>query len=463
MFTRKSIILTLGLLLCISASNAQIEKLCGVWMDTLKITEDISLRLVFYFEKQNDTIIIGADSPDQYVKDIPVNKYAFSNDSISLFISSLGAIFKGVYDTEKDQIAGMFSQHGMIFPMHLQRITEHISWKRTQQPQQPYSYQTEEICFLSADKTTQLCGTLCLPQGKGPFPLVIMVSGSGWQDRDESIYGHKSFLVIADYLANNGIASLRYDDRQKNKYDITTTMELSKDTEGALKYFSKDQRFHKIGILGHSEGGTIALMLAARNKKIDFIVSLAGLIQEAPDALLYQLSVLSNTMGFTEEEYLVCQTISRDIYTLIQTEKKQDKLVVKLDEMYVYFQGIYSPELLERIGFSEKAFRIKKMQMLNPWFLYFIRMKPRHYAAKVKCPVLAINGTKDVQVPYENIALFKKYLHPNPASEFYVMEGLNHLLQHADTGFVDEYGKIEETISEEVLTKAMLFIKKILK
>ena len=459
----KSIILTLFLLLCLHMSNAQIEKLCGLWMDTLKVNNDVMLRLVFSIEKQNDIVVIFADSPDQYVKNIPITNYSFSDDTLILTIHSLGASFKGVYDQVKHVIVGTFKQSSMKFPIQLERIPERIVWNRPQTPKKPYPYTTEDIDFLSADKSTLLSGTLCLPQGEGPFPLVILISGSGWQDRDESIFGHKPFLVIADYLACNGVASFRYDDRKMDRYLVSTTMDLSKDTEGAWKYFSKDQRFNKIGLMGHSEGGIIALMLASRNKKIDFLISLAGLVQEAPDVLLYQINVCCNTMKFSEEENQVCQTMNRDIFTLIQTEKKTDKLSVKLDEMYTSFSQIYTSDILTRIGFSPNEFMAKKMQLTNPWYLYFIRMKPKKYAVKVRCPVLALNGNKDMQVPFENIRLLEKYLIPNPSSEFYVMDGLNHLFQVANSGLVEEYGKIEETISEEVLHKMVLFIKKIIK
>jgi len=202
-------------------------------------------------------------------------------------------------------------------------------------------------------------------------------------------------------------------------------------------------------------------MLASRNKKVDFLISLAGLVQEAPDVLLYQTNVWCNTMKFSEEENQVCQTMNRDIFTLIQTEKKSDKLSIKLDELYTSFSENYTSEFLARIGFSPNEFMAKKMQLTNPWYLYFIRMKPKEYAVKVKCPVLALNGNKDMQVPFENIRLLEKYLIPNPSSEFFVMDGLNHLFQVANSGLVDEYGKIEETISEEVLHKMVLFIKKL--
>jgi hypothetical protein len=205
----KSIILTLFLLLCLHMSNAQIEKLCGLWMDTLKVNNDVMLRLVFSIEKQNDIVVIFADSPDQYVKNIPITNYSFSDDTLILTIHSLGASFKGVYDQVKHVIVGTFKQSSMKFPIQLERIPERIVWNRPQTPKKPYPYTTEDIDFLSADKSTLLSGTLCLPQGEGPFPLVILISGSGWQDRDESIFGHKPFLVIADYLACNGVASFR--------------------------------------------------------------------------------------------------------------------------------------------------------------------------------------------------------------------------------------------------------------
>lgn len=387
----------------------QTEVPCGIWMGRLKLPNS-ELRVVYCIEKQNDSLKAILDSPDQYTKDIPVEKIYFSGDSIRMKSKKIQATYSGHYRRDKDCFEGTFTQNGK-FKLRLERVKERITWNRPQNPQPPFPYTEEEITFLSTDGKTKLHGTLCLPEGIGPFPAVVMVSGSGWQDRNESIFGHQPFYVIADHLARHGIASLRYDDR----YGDGNSLDFSMDAEGGIRCLKADPRIdaEHIGVLGHSEGGSIAFMLAARMKEVKFIVSLAGALFPE-ETLMYQIRALSAAEGHPE----AADTIT---------------------PAYLYRQAKASP---------------------SPWLSYFLSIDGKKLIRKTHCPILAINGTFDLQVPVLNVERMQTLTKPHPDSEFLILPGLNHLMQHCATGKIEEYGQIEETLSPEVLEYIVKFILK---
>ena len=372
----------------------------GYWQGKLK-TGGTELRVVFVIGRQNDSLTAVIDSPDQYTKDIPTDKIWFQNDSLYIRSKTINASYRGRYLRDKNIIRGHFSQNGMRFNMNLKKTESRASWNRPQTPQPPFPYQTEEVSFASLDTSVILHGTLCIPEGKGPFPIIVMVSGSGWQDRDESLFGHQPFWVLADYLARNGIASLRYDDRPGQ----ATTYDLSLDAEGAFRLLQSDSRFIPVqtGIFGHSEGGTIAWMIAARNRSVGFIISMGGVV-EPMETMEYQLEKL----GFEQEKI---------------------------------------PEQIQ-------SFR------QNAWFDYFFNIKGKKLVRRTRCPVLAINGSHDVQVPVKNVELMQKWSRPNPLSQFVIFPECNHLMQKCAEP-TNEYGKIEQTIDPAVLEEIAKFIQKL--
>ena len=352
------------------------------------------------------------DSPDQGVKGIAVETDYCSSDSISVSIASLALSYQG--KLKGDEIVGTFTQ-GQPFPLTLKRGEEKLN--RPQNPVAPYPYKTEEVAFKNVADGATLVGTLSYPVGykKGKTPVVLMVTGSGQENRDEEIFDHKPFLVIADYLARHGVATLRYDDRGFGKstggdVEHATTLDFMRDAASGVDFLRTSKQFGKVGILGHSEGGSIAFMLGAKGK-VDFIISMAGIGVKGDTALTAQANKILELTG-------------------------------------------------QSMRFSTHQYRMNAIIERSPWLNFFIDYDPSGDISKTLCPVMAINGSRDVQViPSLNLMGIKAHLKPNSKNIIKEYPSLNHLFQHCKTGNVLEYRMIEETISPEVLEDIVRFIK----
>lgn len=396
----------------------------GIWSGDLEVQGN-KLPIVFHLDDENPVM----DSPSQGVKGIPIQITRDAPVGITVNIPAIGATFTGI--SLGDKIMGKFSQSGMTFPMTL--IPGDKLSVRPQTPKPPYPYAQEEVSFANGDAV--LKGTLTLPEGYGKdTPVVIMVTGSGLQNRDEEIFDHKPFAVIADALARNGIASLRYDDRGfgESTGDAVncTTEDLMNDALSGIDLLR--QRFNKVGVLGHSEGGTISFMLGGENK-VDFIVSLAGMVVSGKETLLDQNRYALAQAGYPKEvvdEYCDLLTLAFD---------GDESILKKLETSNV------PAELKQNI-------QVGIGQLKTPYMQYFLSLDLRDKLGNVDCPVLALNGTKDTQVFYENnLGALKKGLPSDNSNKIVSMESLNHLFQHCKTGSSIEYATIEETISPEVL------------
>lgn len=396
----------------------------GVWSGNLDV-QGTKLPIVFHLDEENPTV----DSPAQGAKGIPIQISKPETYSISIKIPAIGAAFNGLCANNK--IMGKFSQAGMEFSLVL--TPGEPSLRRPQSPQPPFPYSQEEISFSNGDAV--LKGTLTLPKEYNKdTPVLIMITGSGLQNRDEEIFDHKPFAVIADALARNGIASLRYDDRGfgESTGDAVncTTEDLMKDAMAGIDLLR--QKFIKVGVLGHSEGGTIALMLGA-DKKVDFIVSLAGMVISGKETLMDQNQYALSQAGYPQQiidEY--CELLS------------------------LAFEG--NESFTQKMNSSSVPMELKQnlqagLQQLNtPYMQYFLELDTRGKLGKIHCPVLALNGTKDTQVFYKNnIEALNDGLPSNDRNKIATLEGLNHLFQHCSTGSLNEYATIEETISPGVL------------
>ncbi len=404
----------------------------GIWSGDLEV-QGMKMPIVFHLDDDNPSM----DSPSQGVKGIPIQITREAPVGITINIPVIGASFKGV--SVGDKILGKFTQSGMTFPLTL--IPGEIIAKRPQTPKPPYPYSQEEVSFSNGDAV--LKGTLTLPVDYGKdTPVVIMVTGSGLQNRDEEIFDHKPFAVIADALARNGIASLRYDDRGygESTGDAVncTTEDLMKDALAGIDLLRK--RFNKVGVLGHSEGGTIAFMLGADNK-VDFIVSLAGMIVSGKETLLDQNRYALSQAGYPQhvvDEY--CEL-------LILAFDGDDSIIKKLESSNL------PSELKQNI-------QAGLGQLKTPYMQYFLGLDLRDSLGKVACPVLAINGTKDTQVSFDNnLGALNKGLPSNSSNKIMSLDSLNHLFQHCETGSSLEYATIEETISPDVLDIITQWIK----
>ena len=442
------------LLLCASVCASHAQKLEGSWTGKLSV-QGTQLTLVFHVEKDKNNGFIGTmDSPDQSVKGVPATVNSLTADSVDIAISSIGARYLG--KQQGDHIQGTFTQFGRSFPLMLNRGVEEL--KRPQTPHSPYPYQTEEVTFQNAKANAVFSGTLAYPVGyeqmnKQKVPVVLMVTGSGQEDRNEEIFDHQPFLVLADYLARYGIASLRYDDRgfAKSTGDASqsTMKDNAEDARCGFNYLKSLKKFGKIGVMGHSEGGSIAMMLAAEGLP-DFIVSLAGVAGRGDSLMLKQVYQAMEARGGASFARDYCKVLGA-IYAYRNAKKDISHPEVVLDS------------LLKQTNVSLPALSRQSLlpviTMQTPWVLDFIATDMACYLPKIKCPVMAVNGSKDVQVDaHDNLSALRKGLKPNKKNLIKEYEGLNHLFQHCTTGQTTEYRLIEETFAPEVMQEIVEWI-----
>ena len=423
----------------------------GAWRGELAIGE-MKIPLVFNFaENGAGETSCSIDSPSQGAKEIPVRVVLCTSDSISLECNSIGVKFNG--NISDDTIVGKFVQRGFTFPMTLKPDTP-LQERRPQTPQPPYPYIVKDTVFMAPDGV-ELCGTLSipLPEKNGTVPAVVMVTGSGPQNRDEELYEHKPFAVIADYLARNGVASLRYDDRGtgKSKGDFLkgTTYTFKDDAKSGIEFMRTIPGIGKTGVIGHSEGGAIAFMLGAENVP-DFIVSLAGMAVPGKDALMAQNARYLDKSGITGKDKENCLALISSLFEEMAAQGKAGVSTPIDSDSIAKVQGIEVPqEILSTLKSTQK--------IRSSWFDILLGINPAEDIACIKCPMLAINGDKDTQVEAEpNLAVIKENC---PSAEIRMMPSLNHMMQHAQTGDMTEYNEIRETISPEVLEIILEFIK----
>lgn len=332
--------------------------------------------------------------------------------------------------------------------------------KRPQDPGSPYGYYTEDVTFRNDSANITLAGTLTLPSKEGVYPAVILISGSGPQDRNSEFAGHRPFLVLADHLTTNGIAVLRYDDRgygqSTGSFDKGTSLDFSYDVESAVEYLKtrKEIRKNKIGLMGHSDGAMVAPMVAARSGDINFMVLLAGPGVPGPELLLTRQELLERKMGIPEMQISKSRRHSEQMIRIVVNSKDTETAKLELIE---FSKTNYDeiPAYAVPPGMSKDAFILKHIEMLSSaWFKLFLTYDPATTLRKVKCPVLALNGDKDVQVPSEsNLRGIEQALMAGGNQNVTIKEmaGLNHAFQECVTGMPEEYGKIEQTFAPVAL------------
>lgn len=428
----------------------------GTWNGRLSV-RGMELPVVFHFIESGDSLPqCLMDSPDQGAKDIPVDVTFLSGDSVRISVPKLLLSYAARYDA--DSIHGIFRQGLAKMPLTMRRGD--LARRRPQEPEPPFPYSVEEVVFHNSVDSAILSGSLVIPNEDVVMPgvpVVIMVTGSGQQNRDEELMGHKPFLVIADYLARQGIASLRYDDRgfAASTGDISksTTATFRDDALAGVGLLRHDGRFGKVGVIGHSEGGTIAYMLAS-DGDADFAISLAGPSVRGDSLLLYQnYELLRPSVGDSvATDY--CKALA-DAFSFVATSCSPiSRDVAKAEAVKILSEkSIALPTSL-----SDNLVNVIVTTSQNPWMRYFITYDPTEAIKAISVPVMAIVGGNDRQVPpVPTVAALSARL-KSEGSLVREYPGLNHMFQHSSSGMPDEYGKIEETISEEVLADIVAFI-----
>ncbi|HMC84234.1 MAG TPA: alpha/beta hydrolase [Chitinophagaceae bacterium] len=461
----KKIISPLLIFFIITTASAQ--DITGKWYGLLKV-QGTQLRIVFNITKTENGFSSTMDSPDQGVRGIRVTTTTFDNGILKLSVGSAGIQYEGGY--KENMIAGIFKQGGAQYPLDFSR--EQIVVKaalRPQEPSKPYPYYSDEIEFKNINAKIALSGTLTLPEKNGTnYPVVILITGSGPQDRDESLLGHKPFLIISDYLTRNGIAVLRYDDRgtaqSGGNFKTATSADFATDVEAAIGYLKTRKEINqaKIGLMGHSEGGMIAPMVAANNPDVNFIVLLAGPGIAGDKLLLLQQGLIAKAAGTPVDAIAKSQEQNARVFEMIKKSTNDEKLKADIKS--------YLTDLLKDSANASKLNGMDKDNyaalqtegITTPWMQYFIKYDPSIALTKVRCPVLAINGEKDLQVPpKENLEAIGNALKKARNKNVTIKEfpGLNHLFQECQTGAPSEYGTIEQTFSPTALAEITKWIK----
>jgi uncharacterized protein len=461
---KKKILLSLlsaALLLTNSLSAQNIlgkNNLPGSWLGKIS-TNGIDLRMVFNLKfNDKDSLIATLDSPDQGAKNIPLGSVILDDKKLTIKAPMLIGEYKGTM-TGDSTIDGTWTQRGATYTVNLKKLKAVFTVNRPQEPKAPFPYTSENVIFTNDKFNIKLAGTLTLPSGPGPFKAVIMITGSGAQNRNEELMGHKPFLVIADYLSRNGIAVLRYDDRgvggSQGNYSEATSEDLATDAEAAFNYLKDNPKINQkeIGFMGHSEGGLIAPIVASSRPDVGFIVSLAGPGVTGQQIILRQSQDISRLSGVKENEIKESTETNKKLYAVLRKEKDNKKAEVKILALY---KEILEKKKTPKEDMEKAVNRLKMTFGANTytWFRYFIMTDPSIFWKKVECPVLALNGEKDLQVSAkENLPAIEKALKSagNKSVKAVRLPELNHLFQHCKTGLPAEYSSIEETFSTDAL------------
>ncbi len=438
-------------------------KIAGSWEGSIEI-QGSGLRIVFNISDSGAGALSGTvDSPDQGATGIPIREITVRGDSLFIDVAAVGGGFSGKYNRQRDIFSGSWNQSSMEFPLELRRSAAPAAPVRPQTPQKPYPYKTEDVSYFNEEAGITLAGTLTIPAKGGGFPAVVLITGSGQQDRDEEIFGHRPFLVLADHLTRKGIAVLRSDDRgvggSGGDPALSTTEDFATDVRAAIDYLkSRPEIDHgRIGLAGHSEGGIIAPMVAANGTDVKFIVLLAAPGLNGSEILIMQTGPILRETGLGEElvgKILEQKRLEQDLFI---REKDVDKAAKIMIEESTAFMGRYSLEerqALESIGYTESAITQRAGIYSTPWFRFFLSYEPAAALSRVECPVLALCGEKDIQVPAgENLAAIEKALSAGRCVRYRILElkGLNHLFQTCESGSIGEYGRITETFAPEAL------------
>lgn len=442
----RTMIFALCFVLTAAAASGQTptSPIAGTWEGAIEAGA-VKLRIGVTVTAQADGSL-GAtmDSPDQGAYGLPLSDVAFADGVLRFTLRRASGSFEGRLNASGTEIAGTWTQ-GAPLPLVLKKVEKPTRPNRPQEPKPPFPYRSEHMSITNAPAQVVLDGTLTLPAGAGPFPAVILISGSGPQNRDEEIFGHKPFLVIADHLSRHGIAVLRYDDRGVGKstgqFASATSEDFAGDAWAAWQALGArtDIDRKRIGLLGHSEGGLIAPMLAAAHPEIAFIVMVGGPGVTGEQILLKQAELIATAMGAPPAAVAANAAIQRQVFAVLKEETTQARIVERLGAIPVG---------------SKEASAALVQQSSSAWMRFFVLYDPAPALGKVRCPVLAIGAELDLQVaPDQNLPAIEAALKAGGNKDVTVtrLPGLNHLLQPAKTGLPAEYAQVETTVAPPAL------------
>ncbi len=443
----------------------------GTWEG--KINVGVELRVVFHVKELGTGVFVStADSPDQDSYGYKCDTTTISGNSITIEIHSLNATYNGKL-VDDSTIDGTFTQGGE-FQVSLKKVVTPTIRKRPQTPRPPFPYRSDDVSYQNNDKTLQYGATITIPEGKGPFPAAVLITGSGPQDRDETIVGHKLFAVLADHLSRKGFIVLRVDDRGVGKstglFTAATSADFANDVNSSVDYLLSRPEVDKkkLGLIGHSEGGMIAPMVASQRKDINFIVLLAGPGVPIIDLMAEQNYAIAKSSDVSPDALKEIQPLfKRVVLTIGDTEDSTTAIAntAKTLENWTVNKSIVLLEEMNLASAEQRTEYVRAMvaQLQSPWFRYFMAFKPAQYLEQLNCKVLALNGDKDIQViSQQNLPGLRAALKKSGSKNYEVKElpGLNHLFQTCNKCTVQEYGDLEETFSPVALVVISDWLKK---
>lgn len=452
---------TVALMGTLATSFAQKLDMTGIWAGELHIG-GTSLRLVMRISKGADgSLAAKLDSPDQNAKDIPVKSVTVVDGKVKADVTVIGGVYEGDLNEKSLEIKGNWKQGGQSFPLNLKKtnkVPERTKLNRPQVPKKPYPYEEEVVTFENKTAGVKLEGTLTKPKTGGPFPAVLLVAGSGPNQRDEEILEHPVFKVLADYLTRNGFAVLRYDKRGVGKstgsYSKATTRDFADDALAGVAYLEslKEIQPKNVSAIGHSEGGLIVPILATESD-VKSIVMMAGPGIDGGQIMELQGALINKAEGMPDKDVEAFRHRQKEIFAAIREAKDDADLNARLDKVAAETKASMSAEDLKKPE-VEQSFAQARKVYTSIWTKYFITYDPVPTLKKVKCPVLALNGEKDLQVPIDaNLPVIEAALKEGGNTDYTIkrLPNLNHLFQTCKTGSPTEYGKIEETLSPKAL------------
>jgi len=444
-----------------SSENTKAASLAGPWLGTLKVPPSTQLRIVFNLTANPDGSLSGTlDSPDQGATGIPITRITFENGRVHVGVESVRGNYDGTLNADGSEMNGKWTQGIASLDLVMMRVKEAPKVQRPQEPKKPYPYIDEEVTYQNVKDAVTLAGTLTMPRTGGPFPAVILITGSGSQDRDESVFGHRPFLVVADYLTRRGTAVLRVDDRgvggSKGDASQATSEDFANDMIAGIEYLKTRKEIDpkRIGLIGHSEGGCIAPIVAAKSNDVAFIVLMAG--TGVTGDVIVEGQITNPLKAGGADQALIDAAIrdQRRVVEIIKSETDPNLAKEKVRKVVTDAVSRLDEKQKQAIQYRDGYVDAQVQAATSKWFRFFITHDPKETLRKVKCPVLAINGDLDMQVPAKlNLSAIEQALREGKNPDFTIKElpGLNHLFQTAKTGAVDEYARIEETMSPSAL------------
>jgi uncharacterized protein len=433
----------------ISAQQKEPLNIAGSWMGKISV-QGTQLKLIFHFKAEDGKIASTIDSPDQAVKGIQVQDVLLKNDSLIVNVPVISGQYKAIFNSDT-MATGQWNQMGMSLPLTITKQKPEVV--KPSVDRSHALYDALEVKFTNEKANVTLAGTLTVPKNTTNYPVAILVSGSGPQNRDEELMGQKPFLRIADYLSSHGVAVLRYDDRgtaeSTGNFQTATSYDFASDAEAAILFLlnRKDINTSKIGIIGHSEGGMIAPLIASSNKKVSFIILLAGPGITGENIILTQNEAILKASGTNPDTIALISTLNKQTMEVIKTEPDNKKAYENIKEIV----------LKSSLSENAKPIMMKKIvPLFSPWFKSFITFDPKTYLSKVSCPVLALNGSLDLQVLSKiNLNAIDSTLKNSGHKHYTIKEldGYNHLFQQTKTGLMNEYGDLQNPVMNDDVLK----------